>query len=748
MAPPDFAAAIGGHPIVADILWRRGYTTVEAARAFLDPELYTPAAPEEMPGMTEAVNRLRAAIAQGEHIRVWGDFDADGQTSTSLLVLGLRALGATVDYTIPNRALHSHGLNKPGIAQARADGARVLLTCDCGVTDFEEVAFARSIGLDVIISDHHDLGASLPDACAVVNPKRLPGDHAVAHLPGVGVAYKLIEALLLPLSPAHLLDLVALGIVADVAYQRGDTRYLLQRGLACLRTNPRPGVRALLRVANIDPADLSADSIGYQIGPRLNAVGRLDDATVSVELLTTEDQARANELAARVEALNQERRVLQRAVEEDAFRQIGQDPSQQRHAAIVLVSSSWHPSVLGVVASSVSNRYGKPAILISARPGEIGRGSGRSVRGVDIHAAITAQGQWIESSGGHPMAAGFGIRGENVSAFREGIEHYLRSLAPVTAPADEQMEEAVLPWRDVSLRLCEDLERLAPFGPGNPRPLLKSECLEPVRAEQLGNDGRHQSVYFRDESGHVNKVVWWRSGGQSLPGACDLVYTMHRDVFRGKARMQLQVVRIDAVGQAVSLPYKTGGRFRIVDRRGEANRVAALRDILDQYGATQVQVWDESTLPLDGGALPGNLLNRLQLQAGPVLVIASVPPGPEELSDVLKRAGPQTVVLLTPAAMPDFDRPPVFMQQLTGMIKAAEHRGESVDDANVIARMAARIGQREVTVRAGIECYRQMASAGKGLGQCASFTRLDYFLGETRGYRLYFQQVRAEALLA
>ena len=357
------------------------------------------------------------------------------------------------------------------------------------------MALARELGLDVIISDHHDLDEQLPVAVAVINPKRLPADHPLAHLPGVGVAYKLIEALYehrskgageqvrargegeqdvaerrnlvskpgeqwehrrsggatmwqgeessslspqLPslvtkpgellgtFSPTQLLDLVALGIVADVAHQSGDTRYLLQRGLAQLRAHPRPGVRAMLRLTNTDPADMTADGIGYQIGPRLNAVGRLGDAMLAVQLLTTEDEALAATLAAQVESLNQERKVLQRAVEEEAFRQIARDPGMQRRAVIVLVSPTWHPSVLGVVASSVSNRYDRPAVLIALPEGaEVGRGSARSVPGVDIHAAIAAQQGLVEASGGHPMAAGFSIKGQNVPAFSEALNHYV-----------------------------------------------------------------------------------------------------------------------------------------------------------------------------------------------------------------------------------------------------------------------------------------------------------------------------------
>ena len=804
MVPPEFIAAIGGHPIVAGVLWQRGYQTVEAARAFLDPDLYTPASPYALPGMPEAVERLNAAIEQGELIRVWGDFDADGQTSTSLLWLGLRALGANVDHTIPRRSERSRGLNKAGIERAAAEGVRVLLTCDCGVTDFPEVALARQLGLDVIISDHHDLDEQLPVAVAVINPKRLSADHPLAHLPGVGVAYKLIEALYehrskgegesgstgapehgsmgarelpqhpvslspehgtpggLPVSPApkpgtpgelpstfsptHLLDLVALGIVADVAHQSGDTRYLLQRGLAQLRAHPRPGVRAMLRLTNTDPADMTADGIGYQIGPRLNAVGRLGDAMLAVQLLTTDDEALAATLAAQVESLNQERKVLQRAVEEEAFRQIARDPGMQRRAVIVLVSPTWHPSVLGVVASSVSNRYDRPAVLIALPEGaEVGRGSARSVPGVDIHAAIAAQQGLVEASGGHPMAAGFSIKAQNVPAFSEALNHYVTAHPAEVAPSLDQ-PEAVVTWGDVSLRLSDDLDRLAPFGPGNRRPLLKSERLRPVRAAPLGNDGKHQMVFFQDGSGHEDRAIWWRSAGQVLPNLCDLVYTIQRDVYQGRSRLQVQVVRMEVPGleQASTL---LGDQFSIIDLRASPDRAQELQRLVDEHGAPNVQVWDDlAALQPKNDTLGQEPLMRLQLEQKSVLVIWSSPAGPEELAATLRRAAPHVVVLLTPADAPSPDRAESVMQQVAALIKTAQQRGDALDDPAIVSRMASRIGQREATLRAGLE-YQRLCDAQDKPGGEKAWRKFAYFVEETRSYRRFFQQAAAEAVL-
>ncbi len=557
--------------LLARILGRRGYSTPQAARGFLDPGAYTPAPACALPGMAEAVARLRYAIARGERVHVWGDFDADGQTAASVLVLGLRALGADVHYTIPDRACGRRGLNQAGITRAAEAGARVLLTCDCGVSDFDEIALARRLGLDVIVTDHHDFARleddsadepafRFPDAVAVVNPKRLPPGHALADLPGVGVAYKLIEGLSAAwrgpnsYDPRSLLDLVALGIVADVACLRADTRYLLQIGLRRLRADPRPGVRALLRAAGIEPANLEAEDIGYQLGPRLNAAGRLAQAEICVELLTTSDPARAQELADRIEALNEQRKALQRQVEQSAFEQIAHDPNLANRPVIVLASPDWDPSIIGVVAATVSNRHNRPAILISARPGEIGRGSARSANGFDIHAAIQAQGELVVICGGHPQAAGFAIRGECVDAFRDGVNAYATRLAPAEDPDSPDDPDAVVAWREVDLAMCEQLEQLAPFGCGNPRPVLKSEQVRVARVEPVGKDSGHLALHLADDAGNVARALWWRraqseSIARPATGAlCDVWFTLHRRVYRGRVTAQIDVVRVEPAG--------------------------------------------------------------------------------------------------------------------------------------------------------------------------------------------------------
>jgi single-stranded-DNA-specific exonuclease len=377
---PRFVEIVGGHPLIAQILMQRGFDSIQKAQAFLDPTYYPPTPPEALLDLVIAAADLNQAFRGGQSILVWGDFDVDGQTATALLVDALRDLGGRVSFYIPNRLRESHGIRveslKEQIAQVQPD---ILLTCDTGVSAHVSIDYAKSLGITTLITDHHDLPPTLPAADAIVNPKRLPPQHPLATLPGVGVAYKLVEYLYSQHGRAadlpHFLDLVALGIVADVAEQTRDTRYLLQIGLDRLRNSQRPGLQALIEVAQLAPESLTATDIGFQLGPRLNAAGRLGDANPSVELLTTTDSTRARVLAAQLEGLNTQRRLQNRQIYAAAQEQIARDPSLLDWEALVLGHDSWHPGIIGIVAGQLADLYQRPVVLFNLSGDGLARGS-------------------------------------------------------------------------------------------------------------------------------------------------------------------------------------------------------------------------------------------------------------------------------------------------------------------------------------------------------------------------------------
>jgi single-stranded-DNA-specific exonuclease len=777
--PPDVAvpealrAAVGGHPLVATTLARRGLTDVAAALAFLDPDRYTPTPASALPGMALATDRLARAIADREPICVWGDFDVDGQTSTALLIEILGDLGARVTYHVPVRETESHGVNLPGLQRALAAGARVLLTCDTGIAAHQAVAYARAEGVDVIITDHHELPPVLPDAYAIVNPKLLPTSHPLRDLPGVGCAYKLAEGLCERLQPAgpaaQQLDLVALGIVADLAEQRGDTRYLLQRGLAALRDTRRLGLQVLMETADLDPGWITEEHVAYVLAPRLNAVGRLADASAAVELLTTTDLARARVLASQLEGLNARRKLLCDQVYAGVQAQIGRDPGLLHDSALVLANASWPAGVIGIVASRLVERYGRPTVLIATPPGQIGRGSARSVEGCDITAAIAGHADLLEGFGGHPMAAGFSIDAARVPEFRRALARTVSAMSPPPGPAAPGGQafagsplaiDALVQPADLSLELVEDLGRLAPFGPGNPLLTLMGKNLAVKAQRTVGRNGEHRLLTVVDAEGTPSspgqQVIWW-DAGEDLPpeGTMDLAYTVRASDYRGQRQMQIVWLDARPGGNAPIAVEPEIPTVEVIDYRG----VAGPRERLAQVAADgQVAVWREGEAATQ---IQGQ--DRYNLSRSERLAIWTAPPGPAELREVLGRVRPMRVYLF--GVDPGSGQPNAFLRRLAGLVKYALRTQEG---RTTVSSLASATAQREATVRQGLAWLAARGDigvvnqqedaltlvAGNGPQDATSpapadeaGARLSALLAETAAYRAYFRQAPPDALM-
>jgi single-stranded-DNA-specific exonuclease len=384
----------------------------------------------------------------------------------------------------------------------------------------------------------------LPPALAVVNPKRLTADHPLRELPGVGVAYKLVEHLFqrsgLDSELQAALDLVALGIVADVATQVADVRYLLQRGLETLRATQRVGLRALLDQAELQPDGLTEGHIGYQIAPRLNALGRMGDSGQGLELLLTQDLARARILAAEMDGLNYQRRLVTSQVTQAALTQIERDSSLLDYQALVVAGHNWHPGVLGLVAGRLAEQFKRPAVVLSLTPEGVSRGSARSVPGCDIHAALMGAAKWLIRFGGHPRAAGLTLDPSNLEAFRKALSRSVDVVWDPAAASPGLQIDSYVPLDQLSLELVSEFERLAPFGLGNLRVQVATYDLHIVEDAVIGRNGEHRRLVVADEQGTQQTVLWWQSAGQALPeGRFDLAYALRARDYRGE--MQLQV---------------------------------------------------------------------------------------------------------------------------------------------------------------------------------------------------------------
>ncbi len=749
---PDVQTLVGGHPLVAELLARRGVTTVGAARAFLDPTAYTPAPATDFPGLEQATERLEHAIRQGEKICVWGDFDVDGQTSTSLLVESLRALGAHVCHHIPLRATESHGMRLPWLKDVLAQDVQLLLTCDTGVDAHEAINYAQSVGVPVIVTDHHELPTELPPAHAIINPHLLPAHHPLATLPGVGVAYKLMEHLYQRAGRAHeitqFLDLVALGIVADVAEQVADARYLLQLGLDTLRHTQRLGLLELSRLAGIDLSQLTEENIAFGIAPRLNALGRLADANSCVEFFTTHNATRARILASQLESLNARRRLLCDQVEQSALAMIAQDPALLDYAALVLGHPHWPGGVIGIVASRLVEKYERPVVLLATPSDGPAHGSARSVTGCHITAAIASQRDLLNGFGGHAMAAGLSLPAEHIPAFRRGLSKAVADQLAEAAITPGLQLDGYLPLDSLTLPLAEDLARLAPFGAGNPPPLLATRDLTLVGQPRRSRDGKHLWLIVRDSSEEERQVVWWQWNDAPLPqGRFDLAYTISVNTWRGQRQLQ---ITWQSFRQADESPPVLLDLPETIDYRREPHPRTLLRPLLTLDG---VQVWREGPTPgIDG-------LLRHELTPAETLVVWTAPPGPAEWQAALKQCAPQRVYLF--GVTPPLTSSEEFLRYLAGLAKHALRVYEGQVDPALFAALTA---QREITVRLGLAWlaargYVQLhetagtlrLTAGGQADKAAAAQlaeQIRYQLEEAAAYRRYFRRAGASVLCA
>ncbi len=517
------------------VLALRGIDTLETAKAFVSVKDYTPTAATALPDMDRAVQRLIQAHHHQETVLIWGDFDCDGVTSTSLLLSAFKAFDFKTQYTIPLRSEEGHGLNSQRLQQVVDQiQPHLMITVDCGVANHTEIEQAQGYGIDVIVTDHHLLPDPLPQATAVINPLRLPLDHPLRYLPGVGVAYKLAEALYAALEwpgVEQFLDLAVVGIVADVAVLQRECRYLVQKGLPILSHSNHQGLKQLIQ-HQVGDREVSATDVGFRIAPKLNAIGRLDDATLAVELLTTPDPDRAAELIDRFILTNETRKALTEEVVNEASQQI-EGLDLQTNRAIVLASPDWSQGVVGIAASRLVETYGCPTVLIACRTdkGE-GYGSGRSIPSVNLVEALDEVAPLLEGYGGHPMAAGLRVSLGSLAAVQAGLTRALSERVSL-----DQLERDLRIDLMVDLNLIKDpvavldeiyqqLMALEPFGHGNPKPILALLNFKPRRFNpEVSKSGEH--LYFKVGR---RRLWYWRAGDQlrqlEQTPALDIAFTL------------------------------------------------------------------------------------------------------------------------------------------------------------------------------------------------------------------------------
>lgn len=541
---------LGISSLTAQVLINRGIDKPESARAFLTPSLADLHDPQLLKGITEAVCRIATAIEKQEKITVYGDYDVDGTTSTALLVLFLRELGSNCDYYIPDRLKEGYGLNLDAVKSLASKGTNLIITVDNGISSYDETVLASSLGIDIIITDHHQLPDKTPPALAVINPQQDDCSYHYKALAGVGVAFNLVAAL-----RAHLrenghwnnkkepnlkkyLDLTALGTIADIVPLLETNRLFAHFGLKELTTSNRPGIRALKKVSAIDDGEINAGKVGFQLAPRLNAAGRLSTADMGVKLLMTEDETEATELAERLDQENLERRAIEKEIFEDAIGMLERE-EMDKLSSIVLASKKWHPGVIGIVASRLVERYYLPTLLISIKDGE-GKGSARSIAAFHLFEGLKECSSHLLGFGGHKYAAGFSIKEDKIKDFAEKFDSVVnKALKPEDFSPSIKID-ATLDLNDIDNKLVQDLEKMLPFGPSNPEPVFLSENIE-VKEALILKDA-HLKMKLDCAGGTLDAIAFnMKEKGINTGDRISIVFSPRFNLWRGRRSIQLNI---------------------------------------------------------------------------------------------------------------------------------------------------------------------------------------------------------------
>src|SRR5580765_486293 len=548
----EFAASLSVSTVVAGLLLARGYDTKESANSFLIPSLDQLHDPFLMLGMRDAVKRLLAAIDQQEPILIYGDYDVDGTTGTAVLLRALRMLGATTGFHVPHRFTEGYGIRQEALEKAASEGYKLVVSVDCGITAHEPLIWARANGLDIIVTDHHlpDEDEGAPPAFAVLNPNQHGCDYPDKHLAGVGVAFKLVHALFRErgreAQVPGFLKMVAIGTVADVAKLVGENRAIVSLGLADLPRAVNHGLRALIEIAGCgDDSEMTAYDLGFRIGPRINAAGRMDAARAVVELFQANEKEEAQRLAEHLDTRNRERMEAQREIFNRAVEEFesGPDREFQTHAAVI-AGDGWHRGVIGLAASKIAERLNRPCVVISL-DGDVGHGSARSIAAYHLFDGLTACRDLLEKFGGHSHAAGLSIRRERLDEFRRRLnEHAGSCLTEDDLIPGIEIDAEISP-PELSFQFSQDLRALEPFGAGNPRPVFMTRGWRLMSEPQVIKE-QHLKMRVCGENNRPFEAMWWRGieeveATPQMNQRIDLAYEFEANRWQGDIRLQLNV---------------------------------------------------------------------------------------------------------------------------------------------------------------------------------------------------------------
>lgn len=691
LAPALIAAA--GDPVVAEILYRRGYRTAAQITAFLRHDAYTPWDFAGHPLVVPLIERIERALADKEKITVYGDYDVDGITSTALWVDTLRCLGAEAAYYIPDRFKEGYGVNTDALRKLADAGTKLVITCDCGITNYQEIAEAKVRGLDVLVTDHHELPARLP-AVPVFNPKMLDPEHPAYMLPGVGASFIVAKELLRRAGQEdyaeNLLALLALGIIADVVPLTKDNRWYLQEGIPRMLASPRPGIKALLEVARIHPVHSTEEDIAFQVIPRLNAAGRLGSAGLAVDLLLAADLPAAQSQARELNSLNETRKVLCDRVLEEAGRQMG--ACAEEMPAIALYQENWHEGVIGIVAGRLAEQYQKPALLMTRKENGHITGSARTGGNINILQALFLCEDLLTKFGGHEGAAGFSLPVENLALFMRKINAVVKDI-PVDA-GDEQGKpvDAILSPALVNIDLYNRIRELAPFGAGNPAPIFLIDG-RLVTNQLMKTGSAHRRLRFAKD-GQTADAVWWNSAPAAVADDEQFLARLRLNLFRDNVNVQLDIIDVMSCAKTVFSPPVPAGQF--IDMRGRSS--------------AELTVMYPEALFFGEGVDSHAAASRMELRATDTLVMLTVPCQAAIWTEILQKAAPQRVVVAWDTQVKAREQVvDDLWRHLMGMVKFSLRAYGGVMTPQ---RAAVRLGWTREIVTAGLQALADVGLIG------------------------------------
>ena len=675
--------------LISAILAKRGISNQDQ-KSFLNPDYYNPTNYGDFPGMEAAVDVVRQAVGRGAKICVYGDYDVDGVTATALLVSVLNILGAHVTYKVPNRFKEGYGLNAGVIQGLADDGVNLILTCDCGISNYHEVALANELGIEVVITDHHHLPEELPPARAIVNPQMLPEGHGARHIPGVAVAYYLARGLMARYGREEdcrqFLDLVALGVVADVVPLTGENRYLLQRGLPLISQPYRPGIKALLDIAQLDPRHLTEEDIGFQLAPRINAAGRMEDARYGVELMLSENLDSACRWAVILDEINKRRRQVgeQMLAEAEALLNPGEVKP------IVMFQPHWHQGIVGITAGRLCEKYRVPVILMTQR--EDGRvvGSARSVEGVHMVDAIGQCSEFLLGYGGHAGAAGLSLHRDQLAAFIKVCQRVLEERMTGVEHTTEIYYDLELPLGEVNKKLFHQLRELAPFGEGWPQPLFYCPGVDILSARPTTGE-KHLRLVLHHNGCRMPAIHWW--AGDTEPGErSSLLYNISLNRWQGEENVQLVVNSLwEAVTPVVTEPIR--GIENILDFRQWREK----GEVIPRFAGS---ICYHEGYPLKDFSF--QTYDRYGVTSADALVLLICPPSPGILREIVALSGCKELVLAY-----SFNRPLGISECIKMTMSYIKHAINHRDGRLTVCQLAAFTGQTELLIMGIIKFLRQ-----------------------------------------